>query len=355
MGIYYVARHKYHVDAMYPIWEGTGGEWIFVHREVHGYKGLEHSKKKFSDLTEKDLVIANCPLPEASSAKYKFVRLELMQHSPGQRTNMRERKCGMIDYGIVTTDSNWDLDYDLSPTYKRMRDEGRIFQAGAWFKKYYLDRMESKSDGNTILLAPASSNTAGGFLNVVGEQIIEKLLSEGYKVILMPHELDVYNLPGRGVIERLRERMANGELEGLELLDSKNTGIDKIEYAFTKSDICISDFSGTSYEFAYLNKPVIHLKNTSKDRWNPKYKHGNYHHTVGPLVDFEKCNFLPTVQFAMTAPEEFIQVSNEEWDRLEALHDTVGLREVDPITPSIKIILDCYDRLQQGNLPKKDY
>lgn len=355
--IYYVARHKYHVDAMLPIWEKTGGEWIFVHREVHGYKGLQPSKKKFADLTEKDLVIANCPLPEASSKKYKFVRLELMQHSPGQRTKMRERKCGMIDYGIVTTDYNWELDYDDSPTYKRMRDDGRIFQAGAWFKKYYLDQIVDAQDKKprSVLLAPASSNTAGGFFNVVGRELIYLLIAHGCHVMLMPHELDVYNMPGRGLLEQLKQEQSEGKLEGLEILDSKNTGIDKITYAFSHTDICISDFSGTSYEFAYLNKPLIHLRNTSKDRWNPNYKFGNYFHTVGPLVDMEKENIMEYVKRALEDPQGFITESNELHRRLESLEDTVGKPMVDPIGPSASIILDCHDQLQYGKLTKKDY
>ncbi|WJZ23564.1 CDP-glycerol:poly(glycerophosphate) glycerophosphotransferase [Listeria phage LIS04] len=353
MGIYYLARHRYHIDSMYPVWEKTGGSWLMQRSDTHGYRGLEPDPNvSLEDLTENDIVITNnSEIPGIKdNSNNKFIRVEMMQHSPGMRSGINSIKSKVCDYGIVGTDAHYNLDQD-DPTYSRMIEDGRVFQCGAWTKKVYLDQFDKFSPTKkprTVLLAPANIYTTGGYLSEVGIELIHLLHDNGFHVMLMPHELDIFGRVGKRYLKDIENEVP----ESVELLYSKDTGINKVKYAFENSDICISDFSGTSYEYAYTGKPLIHLTNTRIDRWSTRTK-GHHTRLAGPLLDFYDKSFLSEVTEAVDHPDQFIKRHVTQLD--EILIQTIGKRDHDPVTPAAEYIIKLHEGLSNGSTTKKKY
>ena len=115
------------------------------------------------------------------------------------------------------------------------------------------------------LFAPSWGRNAAIELGL-GDKVVEKLLSLGYKVTLRPHPETLKS--SSKIINKIISRHSSNKMfiyeEGVSSLDS-----------FHQSDFMISDWSGAAFEYSFgLRKPVIFLDLPKKIN-NPRYKEIN--------------------------------------------------------------------------------
>lgn len=120
----------------------------------------------------------------------------------------------------------------------------------------YMDEMVKRLENNplteeherTVLLAPSWGTSA--ILGRFGGSIIEKLIETGYHIIIRPHPQSFDS--EKEMLDKLMEKFPDSEqIEW-------NRDMDNFE-VLKRSDILISDFSGVTYEFAFVyDKPIIY-------------------------------------------------------------------------------------------------
>ena len=120
----------------------------------------------------------------------------------------------------------------------------------------YMDEMKKRFDKSdavpaherTVLLAPSWGES--GLLSRFGEQLIDKLLSTGYKIIIRPHPQSFSS--EKEMIDRLMSKY-NDDTKVTWNRDNDNFKV------LMESDILISDFSGVIFDFSLVfDKPVIY-------------------------------------------------------------------------------------------------
>ena len=112
------------------------------------------------------------------------------------------------------------------------------------------------------LFAPSWGHNAAIELGL-GDQVVEKLLSFGYKVTLRPHPETLKS--SSKIINKIISKHGNNEMF---TYDQCVSSLD----SFYQSDFMISDWSGAALEYSFgLNKPVIFLDLPKKIN-NPKYQ-----------------------------------------------------------------------------------
>lgn len=120
----------------------------------------------------------------------------------------------------------------------------------------YMDEMKKRFDKSdavpaherTVLLAPSWGES--GLLSRFGEQLIDKLISTGYKVIIRPHPQSFSS--EKEMIDRLMSKY-NDDTKVTWNRDNDNFNV------LMESDILISDFSGVIFDFSLVfDKPVIY-------------------------------------------------------------------------------------------------
>lgn len=120
----------------------------------------------------------------------------------------------------------------------------------------YMDEMKKRFDKSdavpaherTVLLAPSWGES--GLLSRFGEQLIDKLISTGYKIIIRPHPQSFSS--EKEMIDRLMSKY-NDDTKVTWNRDNDNFNV------LMESDILISDFSGVIFDFSLVfDKPVIY-------------------------------------------------------------------------------------------------
>ena len=120
----------------------------------------------------------------------------------------------------------------------------------------YMDEMKKRFDGSdavpaherTVLLAPSWGES--GLLSRFGDQLIDTLLSTGYKIIIRPHPQSFSS--EKEMIDRLMSKY-NDDSKVTWNWDNDNFNV------LMESDILISDFSGVIFDFSLVfDKPVIY-------------------------------------------------------------------------------------------------
>ena len=115
-------------------------------------------------------------------------------------------------------------------------------------KKRFDNADEVPSRGRTVLLAPSWGES--GLLSRFGEQLIDKLISTGYKIIIRPHPQSFSS--EKEMIDRLMSKYSD-ETKVTWNRDNDNFNV------LMESDILISDFSGVIFDFSLIfDKPVIY-------------------------------------------------------------------------------------------------
>ena len=120
----------------------------------------------------------------------------------------------------------------------------------------YMDEMKKRFDESdavpaherTVLLAPSWGES--GLLSRFGEQLIDTLISTGYKIIIRPHPQSFSS--EKEMIDRLMSKY-NDDSKVTWNRDNDNFNV------LMESDILISDFSGVIFDFSLVfDKPVIY-------------------------------------------------------------------------------------------------
>ena len=120
----------------------------------------------------------------------------------------------------------------------------------------YLDVMKKRVEAagevppheRTVLLAPSWGES--GILSRFGEELIDNLITTGYKLIVRPHPQSF------DVEKELLDRLMSKYNDASKVV--WNRDIDNFE-VLRQSDILISDFSGVMFEFAMVfDKPIIY-------------------------------------------------------------------------------------------------
>ncbi len=115
-------------------------------------------------------------------------------------------------------------------------------------KKRFEESGECPDHERTILLAPSWGES--GLLSRYGEQLIDALVSTGYKVIIRPHPQSFSS--EKEMIDKLMSKYDESSNV------SWNRDNDNFE-VLRQSDIIISDFSGVIFDFCLVfDKPVIY-------------------------------------------------------------------------------------------------
>ena len=100
-----------------------------------------------------------------------------------------------------------------------------------------------------ILIAPSWGGN--GIIETIGEQVVDILLTQGFKVTLRPHPQTI-KLAGDKV-ERIVRQHGKNSLFNLEVEMSSQASLHQ-------SDLMISDWSGAALDYAFgLNKPVLFI------------------------------------------------------------------------------------------------
>lgn len=112
-----------------------------------------------------------------------------------------------------------------------------------------------------ILLAPSWGKN--GLIETIGEKVIDKLLKQSFKITLRPHP-QTLKFAKEKINEILKKFDSNPNFK----FDSNVENQDSLH----ESDVLISDWSGTSFEYYFaLKKPVFFLDLPKKIN-NPDYK-----------------------------------------------------------------------------------
>ena len=141
-------------------------------------------------------------------------------------------------------------------------------------------RPTDPSVGWTVVYAPTHSYFANERLASVrhyGEDIINALLAEGYRVIFRPHPISFFDRDGP-VIDRICQLHA----------DDPNFSLDKsMDYAesYSLADIMITDFSGTgfTFSFSFVRPTIFFSPNAGAERQRRELQF-DASHRIGALV-----------------------------------------------------------------------
>lgn len=154
----------------------------------------------------------------------------------------------------------------------------------------YEQLSEAERERKKVLIAP--SWQAENLLDTCIGQVLEQLLGRGYQVVVRPHP--EYRKRYRPQLEQLVERYADytgGDLE----FELDFTGSQSIY----DSDLVITDWSGTAYEFAFVTRKPALFINTPPKIHNSEY--GQYpmqpleltlRSQVGAELELDKLDYL---------------------------------------------------------------
>lgn len=144
----------------------------------------------------------------------------------------------------------------------------------------YRAYVKQHQDAPTVLLAAGWGDSH--VLGTRGEEIIDRLLAAGYRVVARPHPELLRRAPG--VLQRLSARF---RADPLFTLDRDISSVESL----LEADVMISDWSGVAFEYAFATeRPVISIDFPRKVR-NPEWERLN----VPPLEDFGRQSIGPVV------------------------------------------------------------
>ena len=170
-------------------------------------------------------------------------------HGANAMTSLRMFSLDFFDSILVSGQYQIDLTRKLEAL--RNEPEKELILAGVPYMDEMLSKLERtpppEKDGITVLLAPSWGKSS--VLKRFGSSIIQKLLETGYHVIIRPHPQSFVS--ETEMIEQImHDHPASEQLEW-------NRDVDNFD-VLNRSDILISDYSGTIFEFAFaFDKPVI--------------------------------------------------------------------------------------------------
>lgn len=216
-----------------------------------------------------DIVVMTCPDLDRFHLKRSYVRKDIeyiyMFHYP-LSTHMVLNTGALDHYDTIFCVGEFQFDEIRAAERVYGLPEKKLIAAG-YGQLEQLDRsyqaMEKVQRKNPkILIAP--SWQPDNILDSCIDPMLEQLLDKGYEVVVRPHPEYVKRYKPR--MDKIVERYAGREASGLKFeLDftSNNSVFD--------SDILITDWSGTAYEFSFVTlKPSVFIDTKPKIN-NPEY------------------------------------------------------------------------------------
>jgi len=239
------------VDMVYltqsPDDPGLSSPYPHLHGEFigEGNKGL--SRMNFLNAT---IVLATTPgLDVYQWKKSKEVKWYVhMQHGANEMTTYRMFGIDFFDGLLVSG----QYQIDDTRALEKLRDEPAkdMVLVGIPYMDDIVTRLKKNpapEHDTTVLVAPSWGEST--ILRKFGSRIIEVLLETGYHIIIRPHPQSY--ITEMDMLQPILDAFpASDQLEW-------NTDLDNFD-VMNRSDILISDFSGTIYEFSLaFDKPVI--------------------------------------------------------------------------------------------------
>lgn len=216
-----------------------------------------------------DIVVMTCPDLENYHLKRSYVRKDVeyiyMFHYP-LSTHMVLHTGALDHYDTIFCVGEFQFDEIRAAEKVYSLPEKKLIAAGygqleQLYQSYqFMEITERKNP--KILIAP--SWQPDNILDSCIDELLEQLLGKGYEVVVRPHPEYVKRYKPR--MDSIVARYEGRESDGL-----------KFELDFTSnnsifdSDILITDWSGTAYEFSFVTlKPAVFIDTTPKIN-NPEY------------------------------------------------------------------------------------
>ena len=216
-----------------------------------------------------DIVVMTCPDLERFHLKRSYIRKDIeyiyMFHYP-LSTHMVLNTGALDHYDTIFCVGEFQFDEIRAAERVYSLPEKKLIAAGygqleQLYKSYQAMEKVTRSRPK-VLIAP--SWQPDNILDSCIDAILEQLLGKGYEVVVRPHPEYVKRYKPR--MDKIVERYAGHDPKELKFeLDftSNNSVFD--------SDILITDWSGTAYEFSFVTlKPSVFIDTTPKIN-NPEY------------------------------------------------------------------------------------
>lgn len=216
-----------------------------------------------------DIVVMTCPDLENYHIKRSYVRKDIeyiyLFHYP-LSTHMVLHTGALDHYDTIFCVGQFQFDEIRAAEKVYGLPEKKLIAAGygqlEQLYRSYAAMEKSPRQRPKILIAPSWQHD--NILDSCIDPLLEALLGKGYEVVVRPHPEYVKRFGPR--MDAIVSRYAGREAEGLrfELDFTSNASI-------FDSDVLITDWSGTAYEFSFVTlKPAVFIDTTPKIH-NPEY------------------------------------------------------------------------------------
>ena len=277
-----------------------------------------------------DIVVMTCPDLDKYHLKRSYVRNDIeyinMFHYP-LSTHMVLQNGALDHYDTIFCVGDFQFDEIRAAERVYNLPEKNLISAGyGQLEQLYNDYQKldlKKREHPKILIAP--SWQPDNILDSCLDSLLAQLLNHGYEVVVRPHPEYVKRYKPR--MDQIVHKYENCEDSGLrfELDFTSNTSI-------FDSDVLITDWSGTAYEFSFVTlKPAVFIDTKPKIN-NPEYKRLGIEplefvlrSEVGIRVDPEKLDGLnEQIQNLLTSQDKYAKHIEEIREKYIANFGTSG-------------------------------
>ena len=277
-----------------------------------------------------DIVVMTCPDLDKYHLKRSYVRNDIeyiyMFHYP-LSTHMVLQNGALDHYDTIFCVGDFQFDEIRAAEHVYNLPEKKLISAGyGQLEQLYNDYQKldlKKREHPKILIAP--SWQPDNILDSCLDSLLAQLLNHGYEVVVRPHPEYVKRYKPR--MDQIVHKYENCEDSGLhfELDFTSNTSI-------FDSDVLITDWSGTAYEFSFVTlKPAVFIDTKPKIN-NPEYKRLGIEplefvlrSEVGIRVDPEKLDGLnEQIQNLLTSQDKYAKHIEEIREKYIANFGTSG-------------------------------
>ena len=293
------------------------------------YIGEKRLIKLFMKM-DADIVVMTCPDLDKYHLKRSYVRNDIeyiyMFHYP-LSTHMVLQNGALDHYDTIFCVGDFQFDEIRAAERVYNLPEKKLISAGyGQLEQLYNDYQKldlKKREHPKILIAP--SWQPDNILDSCLDSLLAQLLNHGYEVVVRPHPEYVKRYKPR--MDQIVHKYENCEDSGLrfELDFTSNTSI-------FDSDVLITDWSGTAYEFSFVTlKPAVFIDTKPKIN-NPEYKRLGIEplefvlrSEVGIRVDPEKLDGLnEQIQNLLTSQDKYAKHIEEIREKYIANFGTSG-------------------------------
>lgn len=239
---------KFEADVVVMTTPGLGEHYLkrsFARKDIE-YIYIDHA-----------CVSLNLTYPAGSFDNFDtiFVSSKYQEQEVIEIEKLRETKSkNIVRYGYGLVDNMIKEYYNI----KSIENKGsNVFEDSSKFVTDVAHKVEgSRNKENTILIAPSWQKD--NILDTCLDKVLNKILSNNYKIIIRPHPEYIKRYPER--IDNIKNKYSDKFNEKFELqLDFSSN-----DTVFL-SDIVITDWSGIGYEFSFTtNKPTLFIDTPMK-------------------------------------------------------------------------------------------